>query len=173
MADRMSERLEHTFKSHRDRVVRSLVQRLGDRCDAEDAAQIAAMRLWQLRGRLRDDSLEALFFIAGRNAALDLMRERKRRASQVVSGELSDSANLVADPTPLPDRACIASQDLEYVLERAKSLSPKCRRAFIGKTVLDQSYADLAEEMGVSQSMVRKYVIAGKLHCQYSSHPIG
>ncbi|WP_075879229.1 sigma-70 family RNA polymerase sigma factor [Vreelandella massiliensis] len=54
---------------------------------------------------------------------------------------------------------------LEHVATLLDGLGDKPRRAFLRFRLDGASQADIAEELGVSVSMVKKYVAQGLLHC--------
>jgi RNA polymerase sigma-70 factor (ECF subfamily) len=45
-------------------------------------------------------------------------------------------------------------------------LPPKCRRAFLLHRVHGAEFSEIAEEMGLSERMVRHYVLRAVLYCR-------
>lgn len=161
-----SPQLEALFREIRPRLIRFLSIRLGSQSEAEDAAQLTFLRLWQRRDALTDDNLEALIFVTARNIATDLQRDRKRRGAQA-SAEPGDwgAALDVRDDSHSPERSAAARQYIELIPRLLEELPPKCRAAFIAYKFEGASYPDIAARMALTESMVRKYVLKALAHC--------
>jgi RNA polymerase sigma factor (sigma-70 family) len=77
---------------------------------------------------------------------------------------------------PLPENAASLAPSAEDALdakqrlvrlERAMGeLSPKCRSALLMNRLDGKTHREIAEELGVSESMVAKYVIQALKHCR-------
>src|SRR5205085_5912561 len=92
------------FNALRDELVSTLMYLLGNRDDAQDAAQEAFLKCWRTRAGLPDvQNLRAWIFRVGLNAAKDLQRSAWHRRSRPLLGE----------ETMLADRAVVPGQALE------------------------------------------------------------
>ncbi|MGC4253085.1 MAG: RNA polymerase sigma factor [Sphingobium sp.] len=156
--------LVRAFRLHEARLVRYLQIRLGSLAEAEDAAQSTFLRLFARGNGLREENVTALLYVTARNLSTDLLRQRKRRREEEADGEGSEVETL-ADQAPGPERSLSAQQDLRLVLKVVQELPEKCRRSFISFRFHGRSYEELAEQMGVTESMVRKYVRKATAHC--------
>jgi len=156
------EQLEALFREHRGDLLRFLKIRLGCEADASDALQIVFTRLLQRADSLQDDNLVALLYVSARNVAIDLIRERQHVP-------VDDSARLEAidlpDEQPGPDRHAQGQQRLKLLLSLVNELPRRCRGAFISYKLEQMEYAEIARSMGVTESMVRKYVIKAVAYC--------
>jgi RNA polymerase sigma factor (sigma-70 family) len=103
-----------------------------------------------------------LLYVTSRNIAID----RLRRLGRKVSYE-REQAWREAD-VPTPERIVSDRQQLERVCKLIEDLPPKCQYAFISYKFHDMSYVEIAYKMGVTESMVRKYVLRAVAYCASS-----
>jgi RNA polymerase sigma factor (sigma-70 family) len=170
--DRMQDRdtvafnLEQVFCECRPRLIRFLKMRLGSESDAEDAAQLTFLRLWQRHFSLSGESLLALIFVTARNIATDIVRERRRRGlSTSVPSTASCDIDEIRDECVSPSRSAEAQQYLDLIPRLLDELPPKCKSVFLAYKFQGLSYSEISAGMGVTESMVRKYVIKALAHC--------
>jgi RNA polymerase sigma factor (sigma-70 family) len=161
LADRRRD-LAHLFKEHHARLVSFLALRLGSEGEAQEVAQEAYVRLLQPEQLAHTDNLRALLYVTSRNIAID----RLRRLGRKVSYE-REQAWREAD-VPTPERIVSDRQQLERVCKLIEDLPPKCQYAFISYKFHDMSYVEIAYKMGVTESMVRKYVLRAVAYCASS-----
>jgi RNA polymerase sigma-70 factor (ECF subfamily) len=159
-ADTMRPRLEQLFRGHECNLLRFLTLRLGSAADARDCLQIVFTRLLERSGSLKDENLVSLMYVCARNVATDELRRRQR--TPVASD--TESAQ-IADESPTPERQAQATQELSLLLSLLDELPPKCRSAFVSYKLEGLEYRDIASRMGVTESMVRKYVIKAVAYC--------
>lgn len=159
-------KIEAIFRDYEPRLLRFLRLRLGSDSEAQDAAQETFVRLWKNGARLKSDNIPALLFVTARNVANDGLRKVRsaRRAGFDPSGAGADEG-AIQDDQAGPDRILGAKSDLALVVRVLEELPQKCRFAFIRYRFEDRDYDEIALEMGVSQSMVRKYVLKAVSHC--------
>lgn len=159
-------RVGQMYWAARDQLIRFLLLRTGNRGLAEDIAQSAYLRLLSKADALADDNLRSLLFITARNISLDVQRQSKR--TRYIIDELDGQdgiADRVASTAPDAERSMIAREHIEIIRTLIAELPPKCRYAFVAYKFDERDYRDIADEMGVSESMVRKYVIRAVSHC--------
>jgi len=117
------DRLAETFVRLRSRLTNRAHAIIGNRSDAEDAVQDAAVRAWQARGRLHPGSDPApwLNTIVTR-VAIDAARNRGRRAESSVEGPVCriDSA----------ENDVLRDEIRRSITTAAQRLSPSSRRVF-------------------------------------------
>lgn len=157
-----AEDLERIYRQHRTRLVQYLRARLG--VEAEDAAQTAFMRLYARRDSVCTNNIEALLYVTARNLATDMLRTKARAASRT-RGNADDMRDVVHDDAANAERLLSAKQDLTLVLRILDELPEKCRISFIRYRFHEMDYREIAEQMGVTESMVRKYVIKATAYC--------
>ncbi len=155
-------RLEALFREHEANLLRFLMIRLGSMADARDCLQVVFTRLLERSAQLADENLVSLLYVCARNVATDELRHRQRIGERAASE--SEGAN-VADDRPCLDRHVQATQDLALLMSLLEELPPKCRRAFVSYKLEGVDYAGIATSMGITESMVRKYVIKAVAYC--------
>jgi RNA polymerase sigma-70 factor (ECF subfamily) len=101
--------LVRAFNELRDELVSTLMFLLGNRDDAQDAAQEAFLKCWRSRQGLQDvQNLRAWIFRVGLNAAKDMQRSAWNRRSKPLTGE--DTMLAARDLPPadrLEDQECL------------------------------------------------------------------
>lgn len=143
-----------------EHLVRFLRSRLPDRMEAEDLAQEVYLRLLRVKDRDRIENQQAYVLRVATNVANEwrmLARNRLSHSSEPL-GSLVDNSN------PEHEAMCIEQlQTLEAALD---VLSPKCRAVLLMHRRDRYTYREIADRMGVSVSMVKKYLIKGLTVCQ-------
>lgn len=159
-------KIEAVYRDYEARLLRFLKFRLGSDAEAQDAAQETFVRLWKSGSQLHSDNIPALLFVTARNVATDVLRKTRRaRQAGFQNSEMEESNDNVRDDQAGPERILAAKSDLSLVIRILEELPQKCRFAFISYRFEDRDYEDIAREMGVTQSMVRKYVLKAVAHC--------
>jgi len=144
--------LEALFREHHGAVYRAAYRITGDAMDAEDVLQTVFTRL--LRREEQPDLSEnagSYLHRAAVNAALDLMRRRKR-ARKVDLDEVGD--NLVDTHDPGPERAR-DSREIKVRLRQAMSrLSPRQAEIFTLRYLEGWGNLEIAKMLGASQTSI-------------------
>jgi RNA polymerase sigma-70 factor (ECF subfamily) len=156
--------VETVFQNERRRLLQFLRTRLGSDAEAQDAAQMTFLRLWQRRDVLHGENLVSLLFVTARNIARDMLRQRTR-ARSTYSDCAWDEVAAVKDLDAGSERILSARQELDVILELVEQLPIKCRMAFISYHFDQLTYSEISERMGITESMVRKYVIRAVAYC--------
>jgi len=150
------------FQRHNEELVRYLTGHLKSHDEAVEVAQEAYVRLLGLDDASTIGFLRAFLFRTATNIAID--RQRKHgRAQAYVEHEAADDASQIFGFTP--EREVAARQSLQRVVDCIEGLPAKCKHAFVEFKFKHRDYDSIAEEMGISTSMVRKYVIRAVVHC--------
>lgn len=159
---RVGASLKSLFEQH-SRAVRKHIAAIVDRLDvAEELTQEAFLRLLS-SDRTHLDSPRGFLFRTAQNLALDHVR----RARRVLIGCLDDQpAEYLADGAPSAEDSLAAREELAFMRAVLLELTPKCRQAFLLVRLEDLSQREAAVEMGISQTMVRKYLTRAILHIQ-------
>jgi RNA polymerase sigma-70 factor (ECF subfamily) len=153
--------LSALFREHHDKLVRFLTIRLGSEAEAQEAAQEAFLRLLNLRELRHTDNLKALLYLTARNIVIDRLRRRKlQRAWEQQSQERE-----IDEVTP--EQIVSDRQQLDVLHRLIEELSPKCRDAFVSFKFHGLSYSVIASHMGLTESMVRKYVLRAVAYCAH------
>jgi RNA polymerase sigma-70 factor, ECF subfamily len=144
--------LEALFREHHGAVYRAAYRITGDAMDAEDVLQTVFIRL--LRREEQPDLSESAgsyLHRAAVNAALDLMRRRKR-SRRVDLEEVSD--DLVDTTDPGPERTQ-GSRELKVRLREAMSrLSPRQAEIFTLRYLEGMGNLEIATMIGASQTSI-------------------
>ena len=147
------------FQEHNRSLIRFLTARLRSAQEAEEVAQEAYVRLLRLDQPGTVSFLRAFLYKTAANLAVDRMRKRGRHSVAAEAGYFEDFRK-----PPTPDREVEGSQEIEHVLRLLEDLPPKCRRAFLLHKIDELEFADVARQMGLSERMVRIYVIRAVLY---------
>ena len=136
-------------------LVKYLTSRFNNPDEAREVAQEAWLRLYRLDHPEQLDNAKAFLFQTASNLSIDRLRranlERRHAAQEEeVSGTLEDSVD--------------AQQTLSMIEAALFELPPKTRQAFVMHRRANLSYPAIAEQLGVSTSMVEKYIIAALKH---------
>lgn len=147
------------FRENQGQLVRFLTSRLGSASEAQDVAQETYLRLLQQSTTRPDSNLRALMYVTARNIAID------RRRQQVRNRINDDKLLRESEPAPSPERLVGAQQELELLAALIDQLPPKCRDAFVAYKFYEMSYHEIANRMGLTESMIRKYVLRAIAYC--------
>lgn len=149
------------YRDHHGWLLAFLHRRLGNPCDAADLAHDAFLRLLR-RPRAFDSHGGARAYLStiARGLCVDLWRRQ--------SIEQAYFSALVSQPrpsAPCPERQATVIQvlcELDALLQRQPA---KAANAFVMAVIEGRRDKDVAEALGVSDRMVRKYVARIMLEC--------
>jgi RNA polymerase sigma factor (sigma-70 family) len=136
-------------------------RRLRDREAAADIVQDGFIRYlsWHRERETPVGALDArkvLWSVVG-NLTVDFVRQRKSRGTM---SPLDEMADFLVDPAPAADRI-VAGKQAYRLLKMALDESPAPQRAaLLLNRVGGLTHAQIAERIGVSPSMVNKYIMA-------------
>jgi transmembrane sensor len=91
-----------------------------------------------------------------------MRQETRQRAMHAGADALTD----VRDPSVLPEAALLARERLRLLDEALRQLPPKPRAALLLNRVEGLTQAEIARRLGVSESMVVKYIAQALRHCR-------
>jgi len=127
---------------------------------AEELTQEAFVRLLSAKQK-NLDSPRGYLFRTAQNLALDHVR----RARRVSIGRLDDqSEEFFANGAPTAEETLAAREELAIMRAVLLELPPKCRQAFLLVRLEQLSTRKAAAEMGISQTMVLKYLTRAITH---------
>lgn len=152
------------FREHSDPLVKYLTSRFRDREDAAEIAQEAWLRMYRLDKPEELRNPRAFLFQTASNLAVD----RYRRDS--LEQKYARTEGHDVDHTPSAEREIQGKQDLTTVYEALAELPLDCRQAFVMHRSQGLSYPQIAAEVGVSVSMVEKYIIRALKHFRQRLH---
>jgi RNA polymerase sigma-70 factor (ECF subfamily) len=130
---------------------------------ADELAQEAFARTYSSARSNTIESPRYFLFRTARNLALNhLVRQQA-----VTFEHLEDRPGFeIGDEAPSVERWLSAREELELVRTVIAELPPKCRQVFLLLRLQGLSTQEVAREMGLSETMVRKYVTRALNHCQ-------
>jgi len=145
-----------------DRLVR-VVRRRSREQDPRDVVQDAFLRLSLEKTRTEVRDPAAFLHVA----VFNLVRDRARSAAtrETVAGEVADIDAVPAD-VPSPERALDGKRRLAMLEEALNELPPKVRAALILYRFDEMPQARIAEQLGLSVSMVEKHIRRALQHCK-------
>jgi RNA polymerase sigma factor (sigma-70 family) len=97
------------------------------------------------------------------NLAIDWLR-RDVRLRTVHAPD--DEVETIEDPTERPEARLIAQERLRLLNAALLELPPKVRQALLLNRVDGLTQAEIAVKLGVSESMVTKYIAQALRHCR-------
>ncbi|MCE9530739.1 MAG: RNA polymerase sigma factor [Planctomycetes bacterium] len=135
------ESLISTFNELRDELVSTLMYLLGNRDDAQDAAQEAFVKCWRSRESLPEVlNLRAWIFRVGLNAAKDMQRSAWSRRSKPFLGE---EAMLVGRETA-PGQSLEDREDLDRLRQAILDLRQEEKEVFLMRQNGGLTYEQIA-----------------------------
>ena len=156
-----AERIARLFSEHNEALVRFLAARLRSVHEAREVAQEAYVRLLSLDDAGAVSFLRAFLFKTAANLAVDRLRSRDRRRQALDAGLCDERRE-----TATPDHEVANAQEVEIVRRLIGELPPKCRRAFLLNRIHGVDFPQIAEQMELSERMVRHYVLRAVLYCR-------
>ena len=136
--------------------------------DAENIVQDTFLYLWEHLELLEDiDHLDAFLFTLIKNRCLNFLKHQSyiqaKTCSLKADEELESQLNLYA--LEQFDEAVSSISEVENLLSRTmQKLPERCREVFIRVREEKQSYAQVAEELGISTKTVDAQLADGQLH---------
>lgn len=141
-------------------MLKFLVSRFRDTEDAAEIAQETWLRIHRLDNPEALKNPRAFLFQTASNIAID----RSRHAA-VAKKYLEQSISLnYREDRPTVENGVAAAEALQLIKISLGSLPHKCRDAFLLHRGRDMSYPEIAVQLGVSTSMVEKYIIRALKH---------
>ena len=146
-----------------DDLLRFLSRRVATAADARDLAQEAYVRLLRIEHKEMIANPQAyLYRIA---AHLEYEFELKRRTDAAGLRRWTAERGEIVDPVAV-DRAADAETLGGRLAQAFKGLSPKCRAVLVMHRRDGMTYDEIGERLGISSSMVKKYLGLGLRHCR-------
>jgi RNA polymerase sigma factor (sigma-70 family) len=153
--------VERLFREHNEALIRFLRGRVGSHNEALEVAQEAYVRLLSLDQPGAVSYLRAFLFKTAANIAIDRRRRHQnfdKFAGRQLFSELAENRT--------PERQLSGEQTLRHLGALIEGMPPKCRESFVMNQIHGLDAATIASRLGISDSMVRKYVVRALLLCR-------
>ena len=164
MAETKRGLVERLFTQHGGVLQAFLFRRVRRQPDAADLAQEVYLRMLRVPDIEAIRNPESYLFTVASNLAKEHARHGYEEGL-AVEVEDPDVQEQLAE---LP--AFAADLDQEHRVERLREvldqLSPKCRAAVVLQYWHHQSYQEIAQQLGISTHMVKKYLSQALAHCR-------
>ena len=162
--------LNQVFRGYNDILVRYLTLRTRSLQEALEIAQEAYVRFLSMAEPEKVLDIEAYVFGIAKNIHIDRVRSSRSGAKAIERGgygvAYGGATSEVSCAGPEDE---LAAKDMVRVLKLAiEDLPAKCRQAFVFYKFELMGYPEIAERMGLTESMVRKYVLRALRECQQS-----
>lgn len=153
--------VDRLFREHNEALVRFVRPRVRSHQEALEVAQEAYVRLLSLDEPGAVSYLRTFLFRTAANIAVDL-----RRRGQV-QDRVTDQPQLRTGPElRTPERHVAGGQVLGRLESLVAAMPAKCRQSFVWHQIQGMDAATVARRLGITESMVRKYVVRALLHCR-------
>lgn len=162
--------LDGLFRRYHAELQTFAMRRLRDREAAADVVQDAFVRYLTAGTTLEQAPASPRFFlwrIVG-NLTVDMARRARRRG---FTTPLEDVVDHVADPQPAADRCLAARQELLLLHRALAGLPSNCRAALLLNRLHGLTHAEIGVRLGVSASMVSKYIMSALRECALKLAP--
>lgn len=167
-----SKQLALLFRNHRSELQAFAYRRLGDREAAADIVQDAFVRYATLAeepdATARIEQPRFFLWRIVTNLMTDRERQLSRRGQHAAIDDLADT---LPDPEASPERRLAAQQRLEHLRSALQELPENCRSALLMNRIEGLGHIEIAQRLGVSPSMVSKYIMQALRHCARVADP--
>lgn len=137
-----ADRLTRAFNEMRDELVSTLMYILGNREDAQDAAQEAFVKCWRTQDSLPDvQNLRAWIFRVGLNAAKDMQRSAWSRRARPITGD----ETMIVGREAAPGEGLEEQEDLTRLRAALLDLRPDEKEVFLLRQNGGFTYEEIAE----------------------------
>jgi RNA polymerase sigma-70 factor (ECF subfamily) len=134
--------LVRTFNELRDELISTLLFVLGNREDAQDAAQEAFIKCWGARAQLSEiRNLRAWIFRVGFNTAKDMQRSAWHRRARPLQGE----ETMLVGQEPAPGQELEHREALERLRRAIVALREEEKEVFLLRQNGELTYEQIAE----------------------------
>jgi RNA polymerase sigma-70 factor (ECF subfamily) len=164
MADRKKSLVERLFAEHRAALQAFFHQRIRTKSDAPDLAQEVYVRMLRVSDTDAIRNPELYLYTVANNLVKEHAVLDRRQASGIDIDEATVQHQL--GELPAFDGQLDTTQRVVRLRVVLAQLRPKCRAAVILQYRHGLSYQEIADRLGVSTHMVKKYLAQALSHCR-------
>jgi RNA polymerase sigma factor (sigma-70 family) len=147
---------ERLFAAHRGALETFFSRRLRGQADTTDLAQEVYVRMLRVKNPEAIRDMDAYLFTVASNLAREYSARDRRRGTSV---DLEDAAILEElSEQPAYDSEIDVARQVDRLREVLRHLPPRWHAAIVLQYVHGLNHRDIAERLGVSPRMVKKYV---------------
>jgi RNA polymerase sigma factor (sigma-70 family) len=148
--------IERLFAAHGGALRALFYRRIRNRADAADLAQEVYVRMLRIPDPETIRDMEAYLFTVASNLAREYAAREGRRGTSVHLEEGAVPDELME--TAAVDAQIDTAQQVQRLRELLRELPPRWHAAIVMQYVQGLSQAEIADRLGVSVSMVKKYL---------------
>ncbi len=156
-----AELVERLFREHNEALIRFIRARVGSQHEAHEVAQEAYVRLLRLDEPGAVSYLRTFLFRTAANIAIDRQRRHQTHDQLARLPAFREFTDLRT-----PERQVAGEQLLRRLGNLVEAMPAKCRQSFVMHQIHGVPATTVAARLGISESMVRKYVVRALLHCR-------
>ena len=160
------QRLDLAVQRKRAQIERYLATRVANPDDARELAQEAFMRLLRLEDAEFIEQPEAYLYRIAVNLAYE--HRLRQRASPIDRYAVVEEDDLALATPKTTEELAMLRERIERLETALGTLAPKAQAALIYQRRDGMTYAEIAQRLGVSTSMVKKYLHAALIRCRES-----
>jgi RNA polymerase sigma-70 factor (ECF subfamily) len=162
---------EEIVLKYQDKVYNLCRHMLGNRQDAEDAAQDVFLKAFQALPKFQPDA--SLYTWLYRIAANTCIDHRKKPIFESLFGDSGEGEKLIHDrasDAPSPEKLYRSKQIDQALQESLGMLSPKLRAIIILKEIEELSYEEIADALEISMGTVKSRIARARAELQKFMH---
>lgn len=152
------------MERYRNELLNYLAQKVSCKDTAQDIFQETFIRCAGYNQKNTIDNPRAFIFRIASNLAIDYLRGCSRHTLHNIDTE--ELVESIEHPAPSVERTAISEQQLQLLMQALSELPPKCRDVFIMLKLKHYSYAQVEQQLGISQTMILKYLTRALTHCR-------
>ncbi len=150
------------FSEQQTQLHRHLSSRLANVADVQELAQEAYLRMLRVSRKEFIKHPQAYLY----RIATNLVYESYTNSLTASQWASEEELNKLEMAEPLPEQAVARSRQLQQIEQAMSELSPKCRAVVSMRSRQGMTNPEIAEQMGLSTEMVKKYMSKGVAHCR-------
>jgi RNA polymerase sigma factor (sigma-70 family) len=156
--------LERLFTEHGGALQAFLRRRIRSKSDAPDLAQEVYLRMLRVRDQEAIRNPVLYLYTVANNLVKEHAVLEHRRASGIDVETLAAQVEL--EEVPSIEGDVDAAERVARLRVLLPQLQPKCQAAVLLRFAQGLSYREIAQRLGVSPQMARKYVVQALSHCR-------